>query len=416
MAKGVTRRDGLKLAGATVLSGAAMAATGAARAQSSSGSGGLFDVAVVGTGVFGAWSAWMLVKAGYRVALIDQYGPANARASSAGESRVTRMSYGADTIYSQMAARSLPHWQALSARCALPVFHNIGVLWFSPPGDAYMRQSIEWLEASGHAYWHGDAAALRQRYPQMRFADGEEGFVELETGALIAGRAVQTVAKESGAPLIIAKAGPPRKTSDGSYLVAEGVTARHVVYACGPWLGKLFPDVLADRIVPTRQEILHFGSAPGDKRFAPPALPVWANNNEGDLAYGIPDLEGQGFKMAFDRHGPVVDPDSQDRRLTPAMTEHARDFLARRFPDLADAPLIHGRVCQYENSSNGDFLIDRLPGHDNVWLVGGGSGHGFKHGPAVGELVARHIADVGLAVEPRFSLETKGTTAARSVY
>ena len=274
MAKGVTRRDGLKLAGATVLSGAAMAATGAARAQSSSGSGGLFDVAVVGTGVFGAWSAWMLVKAGYRVALIDQYGPANARASSAGESRVTRMSYGADTIYSQMAARSLPHWQALSARCALPVFHNIGVLWFSPPGDAYMRQSIEWLEASGHAYWHGDAAALRQRYPQMRFADGEEGFVELETGALIAGRAVQTVAKESGAPLIIAKAGPPRKTSDGSYLVAEGVTARHVVYACGPWLGKLFPDVLADRIVPTRQEILHFGSAPGDKRFAPPALPV----------------------------------------------------------------------------------------------------------------------------------------------
>lgn len=414
MAKGITRREGLKLAGATALAGAAMTATGAARAQT--GSGGQFDVAVVGAGVFGAWSAWMLAGAGYRVALIDQYGPANARASSAGESRVTRMSYGADTIYSQMAARSLPHWQALSARCALPIFHNTGVLWFSPPGDEYMRQSIEWLDASGHAYWRGDAAALRQRYPQMRFADGEEGFVELETGALIAGRAVQTLIRETGAPLVIAKAQPPVKASDGSYLVAEGVTARHVVYACGPWLGKLFPDVLGGRITPTRQEILHFGSAPGDKRFAPPALPVWADNNEGDLAYGIPDLEGQGFKMAFDRHGPLVDPDSQDRRLTPAMADQAREFLARRFPDLADAPLIHGRVCQYENSSNGDFLIDRLPGHDRVWLVGGGSGHGFKHGPAVGELVARHIADAGLAVEPRFSLETKGTTAARSVY
>ncbi|KUO50971.1 MAG: hypothetical protein APF82_07360 [Sphingomonadales bacterium BRH_c42] len=415
MATGITRREGLKLAGASALGAATMAAAGTARAQPGSDRGP-FDVAVVGAGVFGAWSAWMLAKAGYRVALIDQYGPANARASSAGESRVTRMSYGADAIYSEMAARSLLHWQALSARCALPVFHNTGVLWFSPPGDEYMRQSIAWLDTNGHPYWRGDTQALRQRFPQMRFADGEEGFVELETGALIAGRAVQTVVKESGAPLVIARAGPPRKQRDGSYLVAEGVAARHVVYACGPWLGKLFPDVLGGRIVPTRQEIMHFGSAPGDARFAPPAMPVWADNNAGDIAYGLPDLENQGFKIAFDRHGPEVDPDSQDRRLTPAMVDQAREYLSRRFPDLADAPLIHGRVCQYENSSNGDFLIDRLPGHDNVWLVGGGSGHGFKHGPAVGELVSRHIAEAGLAVEPRFSLETKGTSAARSVY
>src|SRR3546814_914067 len=139
------------------------------------------------------------------------------------------MSYGADAIYSQMAARSLPHWQALSARCALPVFHNAGVLWFSPPGDEYMHQSIAWLEANGRAFWRGDAQALRERFPQMRFADGEEGFVELETGALIAGRAVQTVAKESGAPLVIARAEPPRRQSDGRYLVADGVVAAHVV-------------------------------------------------------------------------------------------------------------------------------------------------------------------------------------------
>ncbi len=412
MADGLTRRDGLKLVGAATLGTAALARTKRAQAKP----GGGFDVAVVGAGVFGVWSAWMLAKAGYSVAIVDQYGPANARASSAGESRVTRLSYGSDAIYSQMAARSLPHWQALSGRCALPVFHNTGVLWFSPAGDDYMRQSIDWLEANDRAYWRGDASALRQRFPQIRFSDGEEGFVEIETGALIAGRAVQTVAKESGAPLIIAQAEPPRKLSDGRYLVAEGIAARHVVYACGPWLAKLFPDVLGGRIVPTRQEIMHFGSAPGDSRFAPPALPVWADNNAGDIAYGLPDLENQGFKIAFDRHGPEVDPDSQDRRLTPAMVEQARDYLARRFPDLADAPLVHGRVCQYENSSNGDFLIDRLPGHDNVWLVGGGSGHGFKHGPAVGEMVSRHIADAGLAVEARFSLATKNTSSARSVY
>src|SRR3546814_7920021 len=144
MANGITRREGLKLAAvtaaSTALAGAAMTATGAARAQS--GSGGGFDVAVVGSGVFGAWSAWMLARAGYSVAIVDQYGPANARASSAGESRVTRMSYGADAIYSQMAARSLPQWQALSARCALPVFHNAGALWFSPPGDRSAERRV----------------------------------------------------------------------------------------------------------------------------------------------------------------------------------------------------------------------------------------------------------------------------------
>lgn len=414
MAGGLTRREGLKLAAGTALGTAAVGAADTARAQSQVGGG--FDVAVVGAGVFGAWSAWMLAKAGYSVAIIDQYGPANARASSAGESRVTRMGYGADTIYSQMSAHSLPYWQALSSRCALPVFHNTGVLWFSPKGDPYTRQSIDWLAAGGHQYWRGDAQALRERFAQMRFTDDEEGFVELETGALIAGRAVQTVVKESAAPLVIARAEPPRRLSDGRYHVTDGVTARHVVYACGPWLAKLFPDVLGGKITPTRQEIMHFGSAPGDARFAPPALPVWADNNAGDITYGLPDLENQGFKIAFDRHGPEVDPDSQDRRLTPAMVELARDYLARRFPDLAAAPLIHGRVCQYENSSNGDFLMDRLPGHDTVWVVGGGSGHGFKHGPAVGELIARHIADAGLAIEPRFALATKGTRAARSVY
>lgn len=406
----ITRRQGLKLgaaAGLTVLDAPARGQEAGATSH---------DVAVVGAGVFGAWTAAMVARRGYRVALVDQYGPANARASSAGESRVTRLSYGGDTIYSAMAAQSLGEWRSLSDRAALPLFHRTGVLWFSPDSDEYMRASIAWLDANNRPYWRGDAQALRKRFPQMRFADTEAGFVELETGALIAGRAVQTLVEQMGLTIVRAKAGPPVRRSNGIYDVCEGVAAAHVVYACGPWLGQLFPAELAGRIVPTRQEVLHFGSAPGDHRFAAPALPVWADFNGGEIVYGLPDLEQQGFKMAFDHHGPVVDPDTQDRRITPATIEQARSFLARRFPDLANAPLIHSRVCQYENSSNGDFLIDRLPGHDRVWLVGGGSGHGFKHGPAVGKRVAQHIADSTMGIEPRFSLATKGTVAARSVY
>jgi glycine/D-amino acid oxidase-like deaminating enzyme len=82
---------------------------------------------------------------------------------------------------------------------------------------------------------------------------------------------------------------------------------------------------------------------------------------------------------------------------------------------LKEAPLLETRVCQYENTSNGDFLIDRHPAFDNVWLVGGGSGHGFKHGPALGEYVAARVVEGG-PVEPRFTLATKGTVQQRAVF
>jgi glycine/D-amino acid oxidase-like deaminating enzyme len=94
---------------------------------------------------------------------------------------------------------------------------------------------------------------------------------------------------------------------------------------------------------------------------------------------------------------------------------HVQEFVARRFPALKDAPIVGAEVCQYENTSNGDFLIDRHPGLSNVWLVGGGSGHGFKHGPAVGEYVADRIAD-GKPVDAKFSLATKQKVQKRTVY
>ena len=402
----LTRRETLAAAGAIGI---------AAQAKAATSTQGVVDVAVIGAGVFGAWSAWHLKKAGLSVALIDQYSPGHARSSSGGESRVIRVSYGGDLLYSSMAVDSLAQWDALSQRQSQPILHKVGVLWFSADNDASAKQSLEWLRASGLGRWEGDAAALRARFPQMRFADNETGFIETGTGALIAGRGVQAVVADARLEAVRGKAESPKRLQNGIYEVA-GITARSLVYACGPWLPKIFPEVLGSRIFVTRQEVFHFGAAPGDTRFAAPALPVWADSNAQDFAYGFPDLEGQGFKMAFDTHGEEVDPDTQNRQVSAAGVARARAYLKTRFPDLAEAPLIHARVCQYENSSNGDFLIDRLPGHDNVWLVGGGSGHGFKHGPAVGKRVAAHIINAATPVEPRFSLATKATKQNRTVY
>ena len=186
-----------------------------------------------------------------------------------------------------------------------------------------------------------------------------------------------------------------------------------LVFVCGPWLPRLFPEVLGDRIVPTRQEVFFFGPPAGEGGFAPPRMPAWIDF--GEEVYGLPDLEGRGFKVAPDRHGPPFDPDSGERVVAAESVDRIRAFLARRFPALARAPLLETRVCQYENTSNGDFLIDRHPDRKDVWLVGGGSGHGFKHGPAVGRHVADRIAR-GAPGEPRFSLTSKKAERRRQVY
>lgn len=375
------------------------------------------DVAIIGAGVFGAWTAWHLLRAGKSVRLFDAYGAGNARASSGGESRVIRMGYGADTIYSEMARDSLKYWKDLSDTASAPIFHNTGVLWFAPQGDAYTAQSLAWLQANRVRHEHGDVSWLQDKYRQIQFYQGETGILETEAGALIAARGVQELIADAQIEVErVVMPAPLFSKRTKRHTLPDGGTADHLVYAAGPWIAELFPQQLMNKIVATRQEVYHFGAPQGDTRFAPPELPVWADFNSGRIVYGIPDLEGAGFKIAIDVHGPTVDPDTMERQLSPTGIAEARAYLARRFPALASAPLIGGRVCQYENSSNGDYLIDRFPGQQHVWLVGGGSGHGFKNGPAVGKRVAAHILDANLAVEPRFSFATKGTVAARTVF
>jgi glycine/D-amino acid oxidase-like deaminating enzyme len=195
----------------------------------------------------------------------------------------------------------------------------------------------------------------------------------------------------------------------------ERITADQIVFALGPWLPKVFPDVIGRRILPTRQEVFFFAPPAGDRRFEPGAMPGWADFNGGDIFYGFPDLENRGVKMAHDQHGVEVDPDTQDRRLTEAALAEVIAFRDRRFPLLRGAPLTEARVCQYENSSNGDFLIDFHPRWSNVLLVGGGSGHGFKHGPEVGRYAAGRLTG-SAELEPRFSLATKAETHHREVH
>lgn len=378
-------------------------------------------IAVVGAGVFGSWTAEHLRRAGHQVTLLDAWGPAHARSSSGGETRMTRAAYGKDAIYSRMAFDSLAEWKALGDRSRLSIFAPHGVLFFTAFPDEYFRQTFEVHRQLGLPTEELGRDGMQQRFPMFDFADVELGVFEPEFGALMARRGVEAIVAE-----FANKGGEYRqlqaeiseqaetlkalRLADGSSLEADAF-----VIAAGPWLGKIFPDLLADRIIPTRQEIFYFAPPADDNRFLPTAMPGWADFNGGDFFYGFPDIEGRGVKFAHDVHGPVVDPDTQSREYSAAALEEVVTFRDRRFPLLRGAELLGAEVCQYENSSTGDFLIDFHPVMANVLLVGGGSGHGFKHGPEVGRYAAARL--LGAArIEPRFSLASKGTSRQREVH
>ncbi|HVH49007.1 MAG TPA: FAD-dependent oxidoreductase [Sphingomicrobium sp.] len=379
-------------------------------------------IVIVGAGVFGAWTAEHLRAAGHRVVLIDAYGPANALASSGGESRLIRAAYGKDEIYTRMARDSLPWWQELSAQSGLPIFAPHGILFFFARDESYFLDTVETHRRLGLSTEILDKPKLVARFPMFDFEGILLGLLEPQFGALMARRAVLTLVDRfvrAGGEYRQAKVMPPLAsgTSLNELFLSSGdrITADRFVFAAGPWLPDLFPEVIGKRIRRTRQEVFFFAPPAGDCRFGPAAMPGWADFNGGDMFYGFPDLESRGVKLAHDVHGPEIDPDSQDRRPTASVLETVIAYRDRRFPALRGAPMTESRVCQYENSSNGDFLIDFHPQWNNVLLVGGGSGHGFKHGPEVGHYAASLLAGDGVA-EARFSLASKSETHAREIH
>ncbi|MGB8061282.1 MAG: FAD-dependent oxidoreductase [Candidatus Sulfotelmatobacter sp.] len=355
-------------------------------------------IAVVGAGAFGGWTALHLLERGARVTLLDAWGPGNSRASSGGETRVMRGTYGPTQPYTEMAARALALWQKYERRWKRQFLHRTGVLWMATGrDDAFERGSVEMLRAAKIRYQELPAARMKKRWPQINFEGIEWGIFEPECGYLDArascaavvdafvaagGRYWQVAVMADGledAPL------RSLTLADGSRLKADGF-----VFACGPWLGKLFPRTVGDLVRATKQDVFFFGTPAGHSRFGDGQTPVWADHR-GRFRYGIPGSDRRGFKIADDTRGPEFDPDCGERVVSPETLKDIREYVAFRFPALRSAPLVEARVCQYEQTPDSHFIMDRHPANERVWLLGGGSGHGFKHGPAVGEMMAELI-------------------------
>ncbi len=366
-------------------------------------------VAVVGAGAFGGWTALHLRRAGHQVTLLDAWGAGHSRASSGGETRVIRGIYGGERLYVEMTVRSFALWWEHELRCGRRLYHRTGALWMYAGDDRYARATLPLLRAAGLDAAELSPADAARRWPQIDFGGVRTVFHESEAGYLLAREGCETVREAfvaEGGDYRVALARPAPLDGGGlrSLALADGDTLRadRFVFACGPWLGGVFPDVVGHRVQPTRQEVFFFGLPAGDRSYDEGACPVWVDNTD-RFMYGIPGNDRRGFKVADDTRGPPIDPTTEERLPSADGIARARELLRRRFPGLAGAPVVEARVCQYEQSPDGDFILDRHPGADNVWLAGGGSGHGFKMGPAVGEHVARLV--LGTAEpEAKFSL------------
>ena len=353
------------------------------------------QIVVIGAGAFGGWTALELLRRGHRVRLIDAWGPGNVRASSGGETRIIRAGYGSRAIYTRLAARALTRWREHDARYGRRLYKKTGALWMFGRNDPFGRATFEALRAERIAIADIPLPDARRRYPQIDFRGVKAVHFEPEAGFLLARRAcehiVELFAAEGGEYLQAAVTAPVRLEDTRLKRIALGrgkpVDADAFVFACGPWLGTLFPDVIGKRVTPTRQDVFYFGTPSGDTRFSDNELPVWVDLSTPAM-YGIPGNANRGFKIADDTSGPVFDPTTGNRNVTPASVRKISTYLKRRFPALAGAPLIGSEVCQYEASPDSHLILDRHPAAANVWIAGGGSGHGFKMGPIIGEMVA----------------------------
>ena len=308
------------------------------------GSGPRPSAVVIGAGAFGGWTALTLLRRGARVTLVDAWGPGNSRASSGGETRVIRGVYGKDRIYTAMARRAFELWKENEERWKRKLYRRTGALWMVADEGKYVRDSLPLLKESGFPFEELSVEEAARRYPQVSFSGLKWALVEKEAGYLLARQSCAAVLEG-----FLAEGGEYRQAtvtpgviendSLASLLISDGsqLTADAYVFACGPWLGQLFPNAVGSWIQPTRQEVFFFGTPAGDLRFNEDRMPVWVEVPR--FMYGIPGNERRGFKIADDSRGPDFDPTNGERLASPEGLKAAREYVAMRFPALRKAPL-----------------------------------------------------------------------------
>lgn len=352
---------------------------------------------IVGAGTFGASLAWWLAGRGDKVVLVDQFEPGDVRATSGGETRLIRCSHGPDADYSAMARRARTLWRELEAETGTSLMTECGISWFAHHEDGWESASAATLTALGIPVVRQDVGEAARQFPSFAGDDLAWVLHEPEAGVLRAQRAVQALAGAAEARGARVLRGVARPDGDRVVVGEEVLEADRVVWSCGGWLAKLFPGLVELRV--TRQELFFFDGGPGWDR-----SPGWVDYDR--AVYGTGNLDELGVKVAWDMEGPALDPDADLPAATAETEALTRGYAADRFPAIATSRLVGSKTCRYEITPDSQFIAAPHPEHASVWIVGGGSGHGFKHGPAMAERIAA-AWDGGEPLPARFGLHKR---------
>lgn len=353
-------------------------------------------ILILGAGIFGVTAALELRRRGHAVTLCDPGPIPHPMAASTDLSKVIRMDYGADELYTGLMEIALAGWELWNHQWKTPLYHQDGFLLLTPeamqPGS-FEQDSFQFLQQRGHKLQRLTPDILKTNYPLWNSGPYRDGYFNphagwAESGAVVARllrevRACGVAVQENTACRHLLESGS-RVTGFVDTAGAEH-TADLVLLAAGAWTPTLLPE-LSSCLWATGQPVLHF-QPKNPAAFEAPQFPVWAADIARTGWYGFPALADGTLKIANHGPGRRVHPDDP-REVTAEEEAKFRAFLRATLPALADAPIIGRRLCLYCDSFDGDFWIDHHPQRPGLAVAAGDSGHAFKFAPVLGGLIA----------------------------
>jgi len=361
------------------------------------------DFVIVGAGAFGMWTALNLVRLGATVTVVDQYGPGNSRSTSGGETRGVRTSYGDRPhglqwgYWADEAIRRWLQWDEEGKDLLLPrVFFQTGDLIMREEMEPYLEDTLTIWNTVGIEHEQFGPDEIRHRWPWIDAEGITVALYETNAGVVRARRAIESVAtrfRQEGGEIRIARAalgGQTGRTLDDLALVpGESLSGSTFIFALGPWFPKFFPELMGNRLRIPMGYVFYFQAQ--DTKWMYPNMP----------SYGVPGCTGwpalptddRGFRVRTGGKA-ADDPDTSDRWPDLEAQERPRQIIERYFPELIGAPLNETRACHYELGPTRNFLVDRHPDFDNVWLTGSGCAEAFKQGPVLGEYIAKRVLGI----------------------
>ena len=359
-----------------------------------------FDVAVIGLGAMGSAALAFLSARGIKAIGIDAYFPAHALSSSHGDSRLIRLGYFEDPSYVPLLRRAYQNWRSLEARLRAEILTITGVLQIGAPHSKIVSGTRSSCEMHGLAYEELDKAAMAARFPAFQLDDGEMAVLDPQGGYLRPEAAVMgylKLAAEDGAVLHFGEKVISIEPDDAGVTVSSAngrYRAGKVIVSTGSWIGELVPQLKA-HAVPIRQVVAWYQPCDG---FAtePQRMPCFLRDEGGEGSYfGFPAIGIDGVKIGRHAHfREPIDPDQPNPPVNDADRALLDGFIAKRLPAAAGRR-VRATTCRYTMTPSEDFLIDLVPGQQNVVVASPCSGHGFKFTSVVGEILADLALDGG---------------------